>query len=47
MEVDNKVKQTQNTEEHSKKVFLISSKELELLMGTVRKVAFNHRVKHN
>lgn len=47
MEVENKAKQTQKTEKHSKKDLLIFSKELELLMGTVRKVALNQRAKHN
>lgn len=41
------VEQTQNTAEHSKKDSLISHKELKLLMGTERKVAFTHRLKSN
>lgn len=47
MEADNKAKQTQKTQKNSKKDFLISSKELDLLMGIVRKVSLNHRSKHN
>lgn len=46
METDNKVKQTQKTLSTGKDL-LIFGKELKLLMGIVRKVALNHRPKHN
>lgn len=47
MEVDNEVEQTQKTAKYSKKDLLIFSKELKPLRGIARKVALNHRLKHN